>query len=124
MTLKKCLLTMTSLTLLLWAIFIFLIIAINPETANWLTLTLIYFSLFLSLSGLITIISFIIRKKINKKELPFYLIKTSFRQSFSFAFLIVATLFMLAQNLFSWLNILIIIIILSIIEYIFINENK
>ncbi len=124
MTLKKCLLTMMSLTLLLWAIFIFLIIVINPETANSLILALIYFSLFLSLSGLITIISFIIRKKINKKELPFYLIKTSFRQSFSFAFLIVAILFMLAQSLFSWLNILIIIIILSIIEYIFINEKK
>lgn len=115
---------MMSLTLLLWAIFIFLIIVINPETANSLILALIYFSLFLTLSGLITIISFIIRKKINKKELPFYLIKTSFRQSFSFAFLIVAILFMLAQSLFSWLNILIIIIILSIIEYIFINEKK
>lgn len=124
MTLKKCLLTMVSLTLLLWSIFIFLIIVINPETANWIALSLIYFSLFLSLSSLITIISFIIRKKINKKELPFYLIKTSFRQSFSFAFLIIATLFMLAQNLFSWFNILIIIIILSIIEYIFINEKK
>lgn len=124
MTLKKCLLTMISLTLLLWVIFVFLIIVVNPETATWLTLSLIYFSLFLSLSGLITIISFIIRVKINKKELPFHLIKISFRQSFSFAFLIVATLFMLAQNLFSWLNILIIIIILSIIEYIFINEKK
>lgn len=124
MTLKKCLLTMTGLTLLSWSIFIFLITIISPETANGLTLFLIYFSLFLSLSGLITIISFLIRKKINKKEMPFYSIKTSFRQSFSFSFLIVSTMFMLSQNLFSWFNILIIIIILSIIEYIFINEKK
>lgn len=86
MTLKKCLLTMTGLTIFLWSIFIFLITLINPETADGLTLFLIYFSLFLSLSGLITIISFLIRKKINKKEMPFYSIKISFRQSFSFPF--------------------------------------
>jgi hypothetical protein len=31
---------------------------------------------------------------------------------------------MLAQNIFSWLNISLLIIILSIIEYILINEKK
>ena len=36
MSLKKYLLSMTGLTLLSWAISIFLINSINPETTNWI----------------------------------------------------------------------------------------
>lgn len=123
MTLKKYILSLSSLVLITWAIFIFLATMINPETSNWLGFTFFYFSLFLALSGTINILSFLIRRNIFKKNLDFHLAKSSFRQSFLFSFLIIAIMFMLAENLFSWLNIIILIIILSIIEYILISDS-
>ncbi len=123
MSLKKYLLAMSSLTILLWIVFIWLISSINPETTNWFGFAFFYFSLFLSLSGTIALIGFLFRKKLSKNTLDFYLVKTSFRQSFLFSFLITTVLFMLAEHIFSWLNILILIIILSIIEYLLINKK-
>jgi len=124
MSLKNYLLAMTGASLLSWAIFAFILNFTSPETNSWVIFSLFYFALFLSLSGLFTIIGFIVRQKIFHKSLAFYSLKSSSRQSFLFSFLVIAILFMLAQNLFSWLNISLLIIILSIIEYILINENK
>ncbi len=124
MSLKNYLLAMTGASLLSWAIFVFLLNFTSPETNSWLIFSLFYFALFLSLSGLFTIIGFIVRQKIFHKSLAFYSLKSASRQSFLFSFLIIAILFMLAQNIFSWLNISLLIIILSIIEYILINEKK
>lgn len=124
MTLKKFLSLMSGLTFLLFLVFIFIFNVINPETSTWLGFTLFYFSLFLCLSGVFIIFGYLLRKKFSKKTINFYLIRDSFRQSFLFSFLIISTLFMLAENLFSWTNIIILVIILSIIEYILINEKK
>ncbi len=124
MSLKNYLLTMTGASLLSWAIFIFVLNFTSPETTSWIIFALFYFSLFLSLSGIFTLLGFIIRQKMFHKSLAFYSVKASFRQSFLFSFLLIAILFMLAQNIFSWLNISLLIIILAIIEYILINEKK
>lgn len=124
MTLKKFLLSITGLTLLSLIIFLIIAFSIDPKQSNWAGFFLFYFSLFLFLSGILAIFGFTLRKKIVKNNFDFYLIKTSFRQSFLFSFLIIATLFMIAERLFSWLNIIILIIILTIIEYILINEKK
>lgn len=124
MSLKNYLLTMAGASLLSWAIFIFILNFTSPETTSWIIFALFYFSLFLSLSGIFSILGFIVRQKMFHKSLAFYSVKASFRQSFLFSFLLVSTLFMLAQNLFSWLNISLLILILAIIEYILINEKK
>jgi hypothetical protein len=124
MTLKKYLLSFSVIVLLTWGIFIFLAMMINPETSNWLSFALFYFSLFLSLGGTINIFGLLLRRRLLKNSLNFHLAKSSFRQSFLFSFLLVSILFMLAENLFSWLNILILIIILSIIEYVLISDSK
>ncbi len=124
MTLKKYLLSFSIVVLLTWGIFIFLATMIDPETSNWLSFTLFYFSLFLALGGTINIFGLLLRRRLLKNSLNFHLAKSSFRQSFLFSFLLVAILFMLAENLFSWLNILILIIILSIIEYALISDSK
>jgi len=112
MSLKKYLLSMTGLTLLSWGIFIFLMTSIDPKITNWVGFVFFYFSLFLALSGTLALIGFIIRKKIVKEVLDFCIVKTSFRQAFLFSILITATLFMLGEHLFSWINIIILIIIL------------
>lgn len=124
MTLKKYLLSLGILTLISWGLFFFLATSINPETGNWPSFTFFYFSLFLALSGTINLIGYFVRHYFLKHTLDVYLAKNSFRQSFLFSFLIISVLFMLAENLFSWVNIIILIIILSIIEYILISDTK
>lgn len=124
MSLKKYLLSMAGLTLLSWGIFIFLMNSIDPKVTNWVGFVFFYFSLFLALSGTLALIGFIIRKKTMKEALDFHIVNTSFRQAFLFSVLITATLFMLGEHLFSWINIIILIIILSITEYLLINKQK
>lgn len=123
MTLKKYLISMSFLSLLLWAVFVFIAQVVNPETTNWIGLGLFYLSLFFSLSSTLTVLGFIFRLIFFKNSLPFSSVNTSFRQSFLLSFLLVVILIMLAGNLFSWLNIAIVVLILSIVEYIFISEK-
>jgi hypothetical protein len=124
MSLKKCLIFLASLSVLSWAIFLFVLFKIDPEISDWTGFFLFYFSLFLSLSGTFNLLGFIIKRKISEKAFSVHLMKSSFRQSFLLSFFVVSSLFMLAEGLFSWLNILIIIIILSIIEYALIEDKK
>lgn len=123
MSLKKYLFFMSFLSLFLWFIFVFIVNLIDPEFTNWIGLFLFYFSLFLALSGSFAVLGFLCRSVFNKKDLKISLVKNSFRQSFLLSFLIISILFMLAENLFSWLNLIIVILILSILEYIFMSEN-
>jgi hypothetical protein len=124
MTLNNYLLVMTVLTITAWTIFLFVASIIDPSSTNWLGFTLFYFSLFLSLSGLAILIGFIIRFIVLKKELAFNLVKVAFRQSFLFALFFVIALFLKANNLFNWLNLLLLVLIFSIFELFLISYKK
>jgi len=124
MTLKNYLFVMTALTLACFGIFFFVANTINPFSTNWVGYALFYFSLFLSLSGLATIIGFLIRFVALKKELAFNLVKVSFRQSFLFSLFFVIALFLKAYDLFNWLNLVLLILIFSVLELFLINYKK
>ncbi|MDD5291080.1 MAG: hypothetical protein PHZ04_03100 [Patescibacteria group bacterium] len=124
MTLRSYLIIMLLTTLVCWAAFIFILSTVNPEITNWLGFSLFYLSLFLSLSGSAAIVGFLIRFVGLRHELAFYSVKTAFRQSFLFAFLIVAVLFLLAYNLFTWLNLFFLVIGLSLLEFFLINYGS
>ncbi|MFA5420818.1 MAG: hypothetical protein WC280_02215 [Patescibacteria group bacterium] len=123
MSLKRYLIIMTFLSLILWLAFSFIAVVIEPDTVNWIGMLFFYSSLFLALSGTFTLLGFFIRYSILKKGLSLHISKKSFRQSFLLSSLIVSVLFMLSQSLFSWLNVIIIILILSFLEYIFMSEK-
>ena len=124
MTLKNYLFVMTALTLACFGIFFFVANTINPFSTNWVGYGLFYFSLFLSLSGFATIIGFLIRFVALKKELAFNLVKVSFRQSFLFSLFFVIALFLKANNLFNWLNLVLLILIFSVLELFLISHKK
>ena len=112
---------MGTMTALLWGAFLLVVNAINPENAGILGFTLFYATLFLALAGLAALIGFYLRFKILKERLVFNLVKIAFRQSFLFAFLIVASLLLLSQKLLSWTNLILLIIILGLAEFIMIG---
>jgi len=116
MTLKSYLGVMFFLTVVAWGIFFFVAGLVDPTATNWLGFLLFYLTLFISLTGAAALFGSIIRFSLQRKELVFNSVKTSFRQSFLFALFIVLGLFLKAQNLFTWFNLTLLIVLFSIAE--------
>jgi hypothetical protein len=115
---------MGSTTIFLCGLFGFVINLINPDTTNWLGFIIFYVTLFLALSGIIALIGFFIRFKLLRKDLAVRAVRNAFRQSFFFSFLVAAILFLLSQRLFSWFNLILLVIILAIIEFLLISSKQ
>lgn len=123
MTLKNYLLVMSVLTAVCWGIFLFVANLIDPTATNWVGFALFYFSLFIALSGVAALSGFLIRFVALKKELAFNLVKIAFRQSFLFALFLTVALFLRANHLFNWLNLLLLVLGFSILELFLISYN-
>jgi hypothetical protein len=59
-----------------------------------------------------------------KQELVWDLVKEAFRQSFLFALLVIICLYLLSQNLFTWLNLIFLIIGLTVLEFFMLSFKK
>jgi len=114
---------MTTSTILCWICFVCTILRINPETTNFIGIILFYLSLSLSLIGTAAIIGFIVRFIFLKHELAFYSVKEAFRQSFLFTALIVTSLILLSNNLFDWINLTLLVITLSVLEFLMLGYD-
>ncbi|MFH1427777.1 MAG: hypothetical protein ABIG60_04605 [Patescibacteria group bacterium] len=115
---------MSIATAFCWSAFLFVLTTVDPFKTNWLGFILFYLSFFLAVSGTTAIAGFIIRFIALKRELVFYSVKIAFRQSFLFSFFLAAILFLLANNLFTWLNLFLLIIGLSVLEYFLISYGS
>ncbi len=124
MTLKSYILVMSFLTAICWGIFIFVASIIDPLATNWLGFLLFYISLFIALSGLSTLLGFLIRFVILKKGLAFNLVKLSFRQSFLFSLFLILALFLQANNFLNGLNLIFLILGFSVLELFLISSKK
>jgi hypothetical protein len=124
MTLKQYLVTMLIVTVTCWFIWIFIVLTVNPEITNWIGFSLFYFSLFLAIAGTASIVGFVFRFIIFREELIYRLVKIAWRQSFLFSLLIMVSLMLLAHNLFSWLNMLLLVIGLSTLEFFLLSWQK
>lgn len=124
MTLRSYLIIMISATFLCWISWASVLFSVNPETTNRIGFVLFYLSLFLSLTGTAAIVGFLIRFAGLKRELAFYSVREAFRQSFFFAFLIVAVLFLLSKNFFTWWNLGLLVAGLTILEVFLMSYQK
>ncbi len=124
MTLRFYLIIMSLATLVCWLSWFYILWIVNPWLTNWAGFLLFYLSLFSALIGTIAIIGFFIRFIGLKHELAFHSVKNAFRQSFLFSFFIIMILFLLSQELFSWLNVFFLVIGLSVLEFFIISYSK
>lgn len=108
---------MSIATMICWSAFAYVIFTVNPVITNWIGFTLFYTSLFLAIIGTAAILGFVIRFVAMKKEIAFRLVNEAFRQSFLFAILLIVSLILLSQELFTWLNLFFLIIGLSVLEF-------
>lgn len=124
MTLRAYLIIMGAMTIISWLVFTYIIFNINPEKTNWIGFLMFYASLAISLIGTAALIGFIVRFVFLRKAVVFYSVRNAFRQSIFFSFFIITVLLLLSKNLFSWLNVVILIIGISILEYFILNYSK
>ncbi|MBU4375523.1 hypothetical protein KKH38_03415 [Patescibacteria group bacterium] len=124
MTLKAYLIIMSITTLLCWLAFGFILRSIDPYVTNWVGFLLFYGSLFLTMAGTSAIAGFLIRFIALKHELVFNSVRNAFRQSFFFAFLIIAALILLSKDLFTWGNLILLISSLSVLEFFMISYGS
>ena len=117
MTLRSYIIIMSLMTGLCWAAWSYIIWVVDPGVTNWIGFVLFYASLFLALVGTAALAGFTVRFVALKQELAFRLVKEAFRQSFLFAILIVVSLLLLSQGLFTWMNVIFLVLGLSILEY-------
>jgi len=124
MTLKSYLAVMSVLTILGWGIFVFVARLVDPTATNLIGFFLFYLSLFVALTGTIALIGFVVRSLAKKDDLAFNLVKMAFRQSFLFALFIVTLLILKSQDLFNWLNLILLVIIFSVLELFIISRGN
>lgn len=131
MFLRLYLLIMSAMTAFCWLTFGYIVLTVDPETTNSTGFFLFYLSLLFSIIGTTAIIGFVVRFVVFRHELvintaclPASQVKVAFRQSFFFAGFIVASLFLLSRNLLSWLNLSILIIGLSALEFFLLSYGK
>ena len=124
MTLRKYISSMSVMTVLIWSVFVYVLFLVDPETTNWVGFGLFYITLFVSLVGTASLIGFLIRFMALKQQLVWDAVKEAFRQSFLFALLIIISLILLSQDLFTWLNIMLLVLGLSALEYFLLTLTK
>ncbi len=124
MTLKKYLYVMAVLSFLAGLLFFFVADLIDPERTNWLGFLLFYSSLFVFLSGIASLLGFLSRFVILKRDLVFNSVKIAFRQSFMFSLFVISSLILKAEGLFSWLNISLLLAAFLILEVFMISYKK
>ncbi len=124
MTLRAYLTLMIFATLICAALFGVIVTVVDPLSTNWLGFALFYASLFLAVLGVAAIVGFVVRFVILRKHLAVRAVIISFRQAFLVAFLVIVALMLLANRLFSWLNIFLLIIGFSILEFFLLSLNN
>ena len=124
MTLRLYLGSMSLASFICWAIFLFIINIIDPYATNALGFVAFYLSISLALIGTTAMIGFLVRFVWLKQRLAFRAVIEAFRQSFLFTLFIVISLILSSKDLFDWVNLLLLIIILSIIEFFILGYSQ
>jgi len=108
---------MTIGTLIFWLALGLFIINIDPMATNWMGIALFYIILMFAITGTGAIIGFIIRFFALKQELITQSVIIAFRQAILAAVLVTSVLFLFSQDLFSWLNVVLLLCALSGLEF-------
>ena len=105
MTLKQYLIIMLLATVFCWVAWWFVITNIDPFQADIMGFIFFYASLFCSLVGTMSILSFLFRKLFSRSDEPmFRYVKRSFRDAVFIAVFLIILLYFQARNYLHWWN--------------------
>jgi len=104
--------------------FFMVLFFINPNESGIFLFLLFYLSLALSSLGLFTVLGFFIRQWKSKKEMVFYQVIISFRQAMWISIVLVVSLFLQSNGLLNWINEILLILALGLIEFFCLNYQE
>ena len=93
----------------------------DPFAGGFLAMLFFYASLFLALTGTLSISGLLFRIFFTKQVLLFKKVVDSFRQAIWFSLLIIITLYLKSANLLVWRNIILLILALVLLEIFFMS---
>jgi len=111
-------------TILAGATFFLVLFRTDPATSGALGFTLFYASLGLTLCGAVSIIGFLLRVMMHRDEMLSRLVGLSFRQAALLSALAVGALVLRSHDLLSWWNCLLLIVVATVVEFIFISLER
>ena len=124
MSLRLYLFIMSAMTIFCALAFGYVVWTVDPTETNGVGFLLFYLALFFSLIGAAAIMGFLIRFIFLRRELQLNKVIAAFRQAFLFSAFAVAALFLLPRGLLTWLNLIILIIGLSALEFFLLNYGR
>lgn len=125
MQLKTYNFSMLGATVIAWASFLLVITNFDPLEANIVVFVFLYFTLFLSTLGTLSLLGFWLHKFFHRKrELSYKTALESFRQAFIFSTVLIVALILQAAKLLNWWNILLLIIFATLLEFIILTFRK
>lgn len=124
MTLRVYLLLMTIATIIFWLALGLIVLNTDPRTAEQSALGLFYVILTFAVTGTGAILGFLIRFMALKQELIAHSVLIAFRQALLGAILVVGVLFLFSQRLFSWFNLVLLLLTLSALEFFLLSRES
>ena len=124
MNIRVFLFFLTLGTIFYWLGFLIIIFKIDPEQASGLSFMFFYLNFFLAILGTLFLAGNLLRVKFSQRQLVEKRIETSLRQAFFFTILILGLAVLQHYHLANWLNIILLILILAILELFFISRKK
>ena len=122
MTLRSYLNSMSIATSFAFMGWIFVLLYIDPGSSGYVGVALFYLTLFLTLLGFFTLMSFALKRWIANNEVIFAYVSSSFRQGFWLAMIIVGLLVMQGARILNWWDALLFVGAISLMELYFISD--
>ena len=124
MTIRQYLWLMLICTVLCWGGFLTVLFFINPQTAGDQGFIMFYASLFFALLGTLALLSYFFRLIFNRIYTRQEKVQVSFRQAVFFSIVIVGSLFLQAHNLMTWLNSILLVLLVTFLEFLILSLKK
>lgn len=124
MSLKKYLAVMVSANLGLWVAWVLVIFNLDPKESGRLALLLFYASLFLATAGTLSLIGFGLRRLFFHDTPAFRHLAVAHRHAFLLSALLVVALILQAARFLTWWTAVLMVLILSGIEYLFLSHQR
>ncbi len=113
------------ISLVCWAIWGVVLNQIDPFAAGVLGLVFFYLSLSFALTTGFAVLGLIIRRFFIRQEAAVIQVGRALRQGVLFAALIVGALILSNLNLLNWLNVVLLVAVLAVLEFFFLSaKNK
>lgn len=111
-------------TVLSWIAWGMVIFNFDPNQISLLQFIAFYISLFMALGGTIFIVIDWLKSKVFRRQLLVFRVRASIRHGILFSILLLGWAFLKSQNLLAWWVLLMLILILTVLEFFFISLQR